>query len=62
MIVKVHRVYTTRLGVFSIAILVVPDVFGLVHTVCHAEVAAVRVLAFSEVTFKGALMTQICAQ
>jgi hypothetical protein len=54
--------HSTRLGVFRNAIFIVPDVFILVHTVCHAEVAAVGVLAFSEVTFQGTLMAQICSQ
>lgn len=47
------------LCVLFITILVIPNIFGLVHAMCGAKVAAVGIRTLAEVAFESALMTEV---
>jgi hypothetical protein len=54
------RATIKTLGILGIAILVITDIFLLIHAVCASKMTAVGVAALAKVAFEGALMTEIC--
>jgi hypothetical protein len=54
------RQNTLRAFVFRIVVLIIPNIFCLVHAVRNSEVATIGIWAFAIVAFESALMAKVC--